>query len=70
LVFRLPAVGEVGDEILFRLSVLNSLWILVLAVEEGSALSQRACRVRCNKGFVRVLYFIMLLGLYCPILCD
>jgi hypothetical protein len=33
LVFRLPAVGEVGDEILFRLRVLNSVGILVLAVE-------------------------------------
>jgi hypothetical protein len=33
LVFHLPAVGEVGGEILFRLRVLSSVWILVPAAE-------------------------------------
>jgi hypothetical protein len=29
----LPAAQEVGGEILFRLRILNSVWILILAVE-------------------------------------
>jgi hypothetical protein len=37
-VLQLPAVGEVGVEILFRLLVLISLWILVPAVEKRDRL--------------------------------
>jgi hypothetical protein len=37
LAFHLPAVSEVGCEILFRLPILISVWILVLTVEvEGT----------------------------------
>jgi hypothetical protein len=31
--FRLPAVGKVGGEIMLRLCIQNSVWILVQAVE-------------------------------------
>jgi hypothetical protein len=59
-----------GGEILFMLRVLNPVWILVSAAEGKGPL----CCNRCVGNVVaRILvwfYFIMWLGLYCPILCD
>jgi hypothetical protein len=34
LIFGLPVVSEEGGGILFRLRILNSIWILVLAIED------------------------------------
>jgi hypothetical protein len=70
LVFRLPAVGEVGREILFRLRVLNSVSILVPAVEDMGPPSCNGCVGSiATRGFLGV-YFITYLDFYCPILCD
>jgi hypothetical protein len=43
LVFRLPAAGEVGGQILFRLRVLNYVWILIPAVENKGPPCCNAC---------------------------
>jgi hypothetical protein len=51
LVFRLPGVGDVGGSFLFKLRVLNSVWILV------PALLQLVCRELCNKEFAGVLFY-------------
>jgi hypothetical protein len=55
-VFQLPAVGEVGVEILFRLHVLISVWILVPAVERKGP--------PCSNGCVGSVAAKVLVGFY------
>jgi hypothetical protein len=43
LAFHLPSVSEVGGEILYRLLILNSVWILVLAIEGEGTSHCEAC---------------------------
>jgi hypothetical protein len=43
VVFRLPAAGEVGGEITFKLRVLNTVWILIPAVEGKGPPCCNAC---------------------------
>jgi hypothetical protein len=68
-VFRLPAVGEVGGEILFRLRILHSIWILIPAVE-GKGPPCCNGYVGSFAKWVLVGFYFMWLCLYCPIMCD
>jgi hypothetical protein len=70
LVFHLPVVGEVGGEILFKLRVLNSVWILVLAIEGMGLPSCNGCVGSVATRVLLGFNFIKWFGLYCRILCD
>jgi hypothetical protein len=67
-VFGLTAVGEMGGEILFRLSVLSSVWILVPAVEGEGPTCCNGCVGSVVTTILVGFYFIVWLVLYCPIL--
>jgi hypothetical protein len=81
-VFRLPANGEVGGEILFRLHGLNSGWILIPTIE-GKGLQEGSCwsfNLLCFQDLYRPILcefwntmkcvclglFCMCLGFHCP----
>jgi hypothetical protein len=57
-------VGEVGGGILFRLLILNSVWIIILAVEGEGPPLYNASQERYNK-VVGVLYYYVV-GLVLP----
>jgi hypothetical protein len=61
LVFCLPVVGKVGSEIMFRLRVLNTVWILLSAVE---AKGLPCCNGAVRRVATKVFYwgFILLSG--------
>lgn len=61
----MPAVSEVGGEVLFRLCVLNFVWILIPTVEAKGQCCGNGCWEHCNKGFSEVLFYCVL-GLVLP----
>jgi hypothetical protein len=64
-VFRLPAIGEVCGEILFRLRVLNSVWILALAFEIKDRLVATGVSGALQQGFCGVSFYYVV-GLVLP----
>jgi hypothetical protein len=69
-VFHLPRVGEVGGEILFGLRVLNSVWILLPAVEGKGPLCFNGCVGTVATRGLLGYHFVTWFGWYCPMLCD
>jgi hypothetical protein len=65
-VFRLPAVGEVGGEILFRLRVLNCVWILFPAVEDKGPHSCNWCVGSVSTRVLMDFYISIGLGSLLP----
>jgi hypothetical protein len=65
LIFRLPAVSKVGGGILFRLLILNSVWILVLVVEDKGPPHCDACVRSVATSFARGLSYYVV-GLVLP----
>jgi hypothetical protein len=53
--FRLLASQEASGEILFRLRILNSVWILILAIESEVPLVAMCVSEALHEGFAGVL---------------
>lgn len=70
---HLPVVSMGSGEILFKWYILNSVWILVQAVEGKRPPCCSRQGSSCMLGAMQQRYcwhFIILLGLYHPILCN
>jgi hypothetical protein len=64
-VFHLVSAGEIDGDILFRLRVLSSFRILLMATEGEEPTLQWVFRERCNNDFGGILFYCVV-GLVLP----